>query len=115
MSAGSNRCDFLIHRVDSIVVDLQGADRAQATSTIHELGRGASPNPGGSGTDVWLDWFQYGVYYDDVVKLDGQWKFAYRFCQPLLHVGEDAVPGDAIASRTNLVRTPTFPPRLSSS
>jgi hypothetical protein len=111
MSGGSNRLDFLIHRVDSIVIDLQGVDRAQATSTIHELGRGASPNPDDPGTDVWLDWFQYGVYYDDVVKIDGEWKFAQRFCQPLLYVGEDAVPGEAIARRTSLVRTKSFPPR----
>jgi hypothetical protein len=115
MSGGSDRVDFLIHRVDSVVVDLHSADRAQATSTIHELGRGASPNPDGTNTDVWLDWFQYGIYYDDVVKIDGDWKFAHRFCQPLLYVGEDAVPGDAIATRTNLVRTASFPPRLSSS
>lgn len=111
MSGGSDRLDFLIHRVDSVVIDLQGADRAQATSTIHELGRGASPNPDGTGADVWMDWFQYGVYYDDIVKIDGEWKFARRFCQPLLYVGEDAVAGDAIATRTSLVRTATFPPR----
>jgi SnoaL-like protein len=111
MSGGSDRLDFLIHRVDSIVIDLQGPDRAQATSTIHELGRGPSPNPDGTGTDVSMDWFQYGVYYDDIVKIDGEWKFARRFCQPLLYVGEDAVPGDAIASRTSLVRTATFPPQ----
>ena len=111
MSGGSDRLDFLIHRVDSIVVDLQGTDSAQATSTIHELGRGASPNPDGTGTDVGLDWFQYGVYYDDIAKIGDEWKFAHRFCQPLLYVGEDAVPGDAIGVRTSLVRTSTFPPR----
>jgi hypothetical protein len=110
MSAGSDRLDFLIHRVDSIVIDLQEADRAQATSTIHEMGRGASPNPDDPETDVWLDWSHYGIYYDDIAKIDGEWKFARRFCQPLLHVGEDAVPGDAIASRGSLVRTATFPP-----
>ena len=94
----------------AIVIDLQGADQAQATSTIHEMGRGASPSPDGSETDLWLNWSHYGIYYDDIVKIDGEWKFARRFCQPLLYVGEDAVPGDAIASRTQLVRTPTFPP-----
>jgi hypothetical protein len=111
MSSGSDRLDFLIHRVDSIVIDLQGADRAAATSTIHELGRGTSFGPDGTGEDVWLDWFQYGVYYDDIVKIDGEWKFARRFCQPLYYVGDNAVPGDVIAARSSLVRTPGFPPR----
>jgi SnoaL-like protein len=112
MSAGSDRLDFLIHRVDSIVIDLQSNERAQATSTIHELGRGASPNPDGTGTDVLLDWFQYGVYYDDIVKINGAWKFSRRYCQPLLYVGDNAVPGDRIAVRTQLVRSSTFPPRI---
>ena len=110
MSGGSDRLDFLIHRVDSVVVDLQGTDRAQQRRRSMNC-RGASPNPDGTGTDVRLDWFQYGVYYDDIAKIDGEWKFACRFCQPLLYVGEDAVPGDAIAVRTGLVRTSTFPPR----
>jgi hypothetical protein len=26
---------------------------------------------------------QYGVYYDDIVRISGEWKFVYRFCQPL--------------------------------
>jgi SnoaL-like domain len=111
MSAGSDRLDFLIHRVDSIVIDLQSNERAEATSTFHEIGRGTSPNPDGTGTDVLLDWFQYGVYYDDIVKLDGAWKFSRRYGQPLLYVGDNAVPGDRIAVRTELVRSSTFPPR----
>jgi hypothetical protein len=60
---------------------------------------------------VWLDWFQYGVYYDDIVKIDGGWKFARRFCQPWYYVGDNAVPGDVIAARSSLIRTPGFPPR----
>jgi SnoaL-like domain len=111
MSAGSDRLDFLIHRVDSIVIDLQGPGNAQATSTIHELGRGKSFNPDGSGEDVWLDWLQFGVYYDDIANIDGDWKFTRRFCQPMYHVSDNAVPGDAIAPRGNLVRTRSFPPR----
>jgi hypothetical protein len=112
MSVGSDRVDFLIHRVDSIVVDLHGPEHAEATSTIHELGRGASPNPEDPTSDVWLDWFQYGVYYDDIVKVEGAWKFARRYCQPILYVGEDAVPGEKIGDRSGFLRTDSFPPRL---
>jgi hypothetical protein len=52
------------------------------------------------------------VYYDDIVKLDGAWKFSRRYCQPLLYVGDNAVPGDRIGVRTELVRSSTFPPRI---
>jgi hypothetical protein len=105
-SVGSAKLEFLIQTVDSSVIRLLGPDRAYATSTIHEMGRGMSPGPTGEDADVWLNWEQYGVYYDDVVKLEGEWKFAHRFCQPIYYLGTDALTGEAIAARSSLARSP---------
>jgi hypothetical protein len=110
-SEGSSRLEFLIHTVDSSVIRLLGPDRAQATSTIHEMGRSPSPGHSGAEADTWLNWEQYGVYYDDVVKIDGEWKFAHRFCQPLYYVESNALMGQTIAARSALVRSASFPPR----
>ena len=109
-SAGSARVDFLIHRVDSFVFKLLDPDHAQATSTIHEMGRGPTPGLSGDEPEVWLNWEQYGVYYDDIAKIDGEWKFTRRFCQPLYY-RDDANDGQAVAARSALLRTDSFPPR----
>jgi hypothetical protein len=108
-SIGSARLDFLIQTVDSSVIRLSGPDRAHATSTIHEMGRGLAPGLSGEEADEWLNWEQYGVYYDDIVKLDGEWKFAHRFCQPIYYVGTDALMGEAIAARSALARRRALP------
>jgi hypothetical protein len=105
-SVGSARLEFLIQTVDSSVIRLLGPDRAYATSTIHEMGRGMSPAHSGDGADEWRNWEQYGVYYDDVVKLHGEWKFAHRFCRPIYYLGTDALMGDAVAARSSLARSP---------
>ena len=111
MSEGSSRLDFLIHQVASIVINLQSADTAQATSSAHEMVRGMSPRMTGNDSDILLNVEQYGVYYDDIVRTEGEWKFAYRFCQPLYFVGENANNGVTVANRTMLTRSATFPPR----
>jgi len=110
-SEGSARLEFLIHRVDSVVIRFVDPEHAQATSTIHEMGRGVLPGFSGTDADTALSWEQYGVYYDDVVKIGGEWKFARRFCQPIYYVGSDPLTGEAIADRSALVRSATFPPR----
>ncbi len=52
-SAGSARLYFLIQTVDSVVIHLLESERAEATSTIHEMGRGVTFGP--EGADVWLN------------------------------------------------------------
>jgi SnoaL-like protein len=109
-SAGSAGLDFLIHRVDSIVVELLDSEHARATSTIHEMGRGSAPGLSGDQPDTLLDWEQYAVYYDDISKIGGAWKFTRRYCQPIYY-RSDAHAGQAIAARTALVRSDSFPPQ----
>jgi ketosteroid isomerase-like protein len=108
-SAGSARLDFLIHRVDSIVVELLDGDHARATSTIHEMGRGRAPGLSGDQPDTLLNWEQYAVCYDDISKIGGAWKFTRRYCQPIYYQS-DAHAGQAVAARSALVRSDSFPP-----
>ena len=42
--------------------------------------------------------------------IDGEWKFAYRFCQPVYFVPENAHAGIAVAKYNELTRSATFPP-----
>jgi hypothetical protein len=46
---------------------------------------------------------QYGVYYDDVTKLDGAWKFTHRLFVPL-YITPDCVTGQVVAPRSSLLR-----------
>jgi hypothetical protein len=47
---------------------------------------------------------QYGIYYDDVARLDdGLWKFTHRLFVPI-YVNSGCVTGDAITQRTALLR-----------
>jgi hypothetical protein len=79
--------------------DLRRPDRdpipgqAEATTTVHELVRGevhADSALGEAGTSVYFE--QYGIYYDDVAKLDGEWKFTHRLFVPV-YLRTDCVTG----------------------
>lgn len=59
--------DLLIQTPHSSVNTLTGPGQATATTTIHELVRGAEIN---------MD--HVGIYYDDLVRIDGGWKFTRR-------------------------------------
>jgi len=65
--------DVLIQTPHSPVITFVGADRATATTTIHELNRGVTPSDselGAEGTPINMD--MYGIYYYDVARIDGQ-------------------------------------------
>ncbi|HEY6530752.1 MAG TPA: nuclear transport factor 2 family protein [Acidimicrobiales bacterium] len=70
--------DFLIQMAQTTVVRLGGDGTAWATTMIHALahreGRHSVTN--------------YGIYFDDLVKLDGQWKFSRRLLQPVYSEAE---------------------------
>jgi hypothetical protein len=46
---------------------------------------------------------QYGIYFDDIVKLDDEWKFARRLFTPM-YVGTGVVTGQVLTPRSNLLR-----------
>ena len=94
--------DLLIQTPHSPVITLVDTDRATATTTIHELSRGVAPADsalGAAGAEINID--QYGVYYDELARIDGQWKFTRRVFVPVyIHTG--GVVGDVFTSRSAL-------------
>jgi len=79
LAAGTTSTEVLIQTPHSPVVELVGAGKAKATTTIHEFGRGvvtAEYMFGGVGTELNFD--RYGIYYDQLAKFDGEWKFTHR-------------------------------------
>jgi hypothetical protein len=82
---GSSTLDVLIQVASNPVIDLLGADRASATTNIREIIRGTAKldTPlGPAGTETNLD--QYGIYFDDLVKVEDSWKFSKRVFVPVL-------------------------------
>jgi ketosteroid isomerase-like protein len=85
--------DFFVQMALNPVVTLDGPDRARATTTIHALGR----KTGAFSIE------NYAIYYDEVVKSDGVWRFAQRRLQPV-YLDTSEHPGAAPISRADLAR-----------
>jgi hypothetical protein len=97
--------DILIQTPHSPVMTLTGADQARATTTIHEMNRGVTETAselGDSGTEINVD--TYGIYYDDVARIDGEWKFTHRQFVPF-YVSGGCMTGDLLAPRSGLLRS----------
>jgi ketosteroid isomerase-like protein len=86
--------DFFLQMTHDTVVTLTDDDRASAITTIHALAR----------QEGRVQVTSYGIYYDDLVKADGAWRFARRRLQPIfMNTGE--LPGPAPISRSALHET----------
>ncbi len=83
--------DFFIQVTYGSVVTLVAEDRATATTTIHALAR----------QDGAHSYMHYGIYYDELVKVAGAWKFLSRRLQPVYFEFEPLTGGVAIP-RTEL-------------
>jgi hypothetical protein len=97
--------DVLIQTPHSPVITFTGADEARATTTIHELNRGVTPSDselGAKGSPINLD--MYGIYYDDIARIDGEWKFTHRLFAPF-YMSSGTVTGDILTSRSALLRS----------
>ena len=95
--------DLLIQTPHSSVITLAGADQAHATTTIHEMNRGVTETKselGDSGTEINVD--TYGIYYDDVARIDGEWKFTHRLFMPF-YLESGCVTGDVLTQRSKLL------------
>jgi hypothetical protein len=100
----STRNDLLIVTAQPPVIRLVGAGQAQATTIVYELSRGeahADSTLGEAGTP--RNHELYGIYYDEVAKLDGEWKFTHRLFVPM-YVRTGCVTGEVLAPRSALLR-----------
>jgi hypothetical protein len=63
------------------------------TETASELGD--------SGAQINVD--TYGIYYDDIARTDGKWKFTHRRFVPF-YLETGRVTGDVLTQRSKLLR-----------
>jgi hypothetical protein len=88
--------DLLIQTPHSSVIMLSGANQARATTTIHEFSRGGQAREK-------VNFEQYGIYFDDLARFDGGWRFIHRLFVPV-YVGKGCVTGDLLSPRSELFR-----------
>jgi hypothetical protein len=56
---------------------------------------------GAGGTEINVD--TYGIYYDDIARVDGEWKFTHRLFVPF-YLSSGSVIGDVLIPRSGLLR-----------
>jgi hypothetical protein len=95
--------EVLIQTPHGPVVELVDGDHATATTTILELvrmGAALTSSPGVSGDPVNIT--HYGLYLDEVARVDGAWRFTHRQFRPIYVDGESVtgnplpIPAEAI-------------------
>ena len=94
--------DLLLQTAHSPVIRFLGPGQAQTTTTIHELVRGEvlqNSAFASAGTPVNIE--QYGIYHDDVAKLDGEWRFTHRLFVPV-YLRDEGVTGQVVTPRSAL-------------
>ena len=83
--------DFFLQMTHDSVVTLLGPDSATAITTIHALAR----------QEGQVQITSYGIYYDELTRVDGAWRFALRRLQPVFMDTGDLV-GPAPITRDGL-------------
>jgi hypothetical protein len=104
MTAGA---EFMIMMPHCPVIQLLDADSARATTTVHEITRGTAIDDGPfgpKGTQVSLS--DVGIYYDDISRINGSWKFTHRVFVPI-YLETDGLTGVVGAERAGLLHPPT--------
>jgi len=100
----ATKFEVLIQTPQSPVVTFTDADSATATTTIHEMNRSVmamDSTLGAAGEPVNIE--MYGIYYDDIARIDGEWKFTHRLFVPF-YVTPGTVTGDVVTPRSQLCR-----------
>jgi ketosteroid isomerase-like protein len=94
--------DILVQTASSPVIRLAHDGFAEATTTIHEFCRGTAAEDGPFGpAGSEINFEDYGIYYDEVTRLDGEWKFTHRVFVPV-YIGQGCVTGDVTTPRDKL-------------
>jgi hypothetical protein len=102
--AKTTTSDLLVQTPHSPVIRVLDDTHAQATTTLHEFVRSISLSDtplGDAGSEQNFE--QWGIYFDDVVKLEGEWRFSHRLFVPM-YVGQGVVTGQVLTPRSELLR-----------
>ena len=70
VAAMIDKADFLLQTTHGTVVNLEAPDRASTTTTIHAIAKVGE-----------ISFVNFGIYYGNLVKADGIWRFAWRRLQ----------------------------------
>ena len=111
--SGAEWCNYLARSTESSelliqtphcpVVTLLTDETARATTTIHEFSRGTNVEDSSFGPKGGeINFEDYGIYYDKIARLDGEWKFTHRLFVPI-YVGQGQVTGDVPIERSRLL------------
>jgi hypothetical protein len=103
--AGTDSLELLFHTTFSPSIRVLAGDRAYATSQTSEMVRGPAVTESDEPDAQPMNTVFRSIYYDDIVKLDGAWRFAHRRCRPV-YVESGALVGATLASRRTLQRFP---------
>lgn len=103
--AGTTALELLFHTTFSPAIRVLARDRATATSQTSEIVRGPAADGSGGPDAEPLNTVFRSIYYDDVVKVDGAWRFAHRRCRPI-YLESGVVGGLTLAERATLARYP---------
>ena len=96
--------DLLVQTPHCPVIHLLGPDAAEATTTIHEFSRGIAAEDGPFGaTGAEINFQDYGIYHDEVARLEREWKFTHRVFVPI-YLEPGAVTGDLPVQRSTLLK-----------
>lgn len=101
--------ELLVQTPHCPVITLLDRDAARATTTVHEFTRGTAAEDGPfgpAGTETSEQ--HYGIYYDEVARLAGEWKFTHRvFVPTYLEPGYGT--GHVLIERARLLSAPASP------
>jgi SnoaL-like domain len=108
MLEGTTSMEAIVQTAHAPVINLITQDKAQATSTFHEWSRGITSIDAVVGGDAVrqgdeVNVEEYGVYYDDLARIDGDWKFTHRRAV-LIYMTSGSMTGDVLTPRSALLR-----------
>ena len=106
MLRSTSTLELLIQTPHAPVIRLIGSDKAQATTTIQERMRGITAVDS-AGLDIQsggqINQELSGIYYDDIARIDGEWKFTRRLFVPIC-LTAGGVTGEVVTPRSGLLR-----------
>ena len=98
----ASESELLIQTASTPVIRLVDPDHAVASTTTTEVVRGTAGGDSALGeAGEPIDIVQYGVYEDEIARVDGEWRFTRRCFVPL-YIDQGVVNGQVIAQRASL-------------